>query len=192
MCPGETRKIKYRLVPADATDRNLYWYCGNIPTFNPVGLDQVLTIPATTATGKFLVYEARNAAREVVCRLRVDVVAKGEESDPDEDDLLERLGGVPPVISGYGSGEGAVPAMSLVDDTLSAAVATTVKGIYYTPFVAQSISGPWTAATESWFSDGTAHLFVASTLDPATAKSYPALFLSIVASDTPYAVGEVL
>ena len=74
----KTTKLELR-----TTDRNLYWYCGNMPTFNPVGLDQVLTIPATTATGRFLVYECRNAEREVIGRLRVDVVAKGQESAPD-------------------------------------------------------------------------------------------------------------
>ena len=193
MYPGETRKIKYRLVPADATDRNLYWYCGNMPTFNPVGLDQVLTVPATTATGKFLVYEARNAAREVVCRLRVDVVAKGEESDPDEDDLLGILGGVPPAIAGFeGAGGVAVPALRLEGDDLLASVAVTVEGVYYTAFTAPSLDGPWTAAAGSWLSDGAAHVFAASTLDPATGEPVPALFLAVVASDTPRAAGDPL
>ena len=81
--PGETRKLRCRLSPANASNKNAYWYCGNMPTFNPIGLDQVLTVPATTATGRFLVYECRNAEREVIGRLRVDVVAKGQESAPD-------------------------------------------------------------------------------------------------------------
>ena len=78
MYPGETRKLKYRLFPANASNKNAYWFCGNMPTFNPIGLDQVLTVPATTATGRFLVYECRNAEREVIGHLRVDVVAKGQ------------------------------------------------------------------------------------------------------------------
>ena len=83
MYPGETRKLRCRLSPANASDKNAYWFCGNMSTFNPIGLDQVLTVPATTATGRFLVYECRNAEREVIGRLRVDVVAKGQESAPD-------------------------------------------------------------------------------------------------------------
>ncbi len=75
MRPGESMKLKYRIHPANATDRNLYWFCGNMPTFRPIELDQVLTIPATTKPGEFLVYDARNDARQIVCRLRVDVVA---------------------------------------------------------------------------------------------------------------------
>jgi hypothetical protein len=75
---GETRKLKYRLFPANASNKNAYWFCGNMPTFNPIGLDQVLTVPATTPTGRFLVYECRNAEREVIGHLRVDVVAKGQ------------------------------------------------------------------------------------------------------------------
>ena len=88
MYPGETRKLKYTLVPVNVSDTNLYWYCGNMPTFNPIGLDQVLTVPTTTATGRFLVYEARNRERETICRLRVDVVAKGSESDPDKEAII--------------------------------------------------------------------------------------------------------
>ena len=86
MYPGETRKLKYTIVPTNASDTNLYWYCGNMPTFNPIGLDQALTVPTTTATGRFLVYEARNRERETICRLRVDVVAQGSESDADTED----------------------------------------------------------------------------------------------------------
>ena len=88
MYPGETRKLKYTLVPANVSDANLYWYCGNMPMFNPIGLDQVLTVPTTTATGRFLVYEARNRERETICRLRVDVVSKGSESDPDKEAVI--------------------------------------------------------------------------------------------------------
>ena len=55
-----------------------------MPTFSPIGLDQVLSIPAKTKPGEFLVYDARNDAREIVCRLCVDVVAKGEESEADD------------------------------------------------------------------------------------------------------------
>ena len=84
MYPGESRTLRYRIVPDNATDRNLYWYCGNMPTFNPIGLDQILTVPARTKPGEFLVYDARNSAREIVCRLRVDVVPKGEESEADD------------------------------------------------------------------------------------------------------------
>ncbi len=86
MYPGETRKLKYTLVPANASDTNLYWYCGNTVDFRPIGLDQALTAPSSTATGKFLVYEARNRERETICRLRVDVVAKGSESEADTED----------------------------------------------------------------------------------------------------------
>ncbi len=75
MRPGESMKLKYRIHPANATDRNLYWFCGNMPTFRPIELDQVLSIPAKTKPGEFLVYFARNDARQIVCRLRVDVVA---------------------------------------------------------------------------------------------------------------------
>lgn len=57
-------------------------------TFNPIGLDQVLTVPTTTATGRFLVYEACNRERETICRLRVDVVSKGSESDPDKEAVI--------------------------------------------------------------------------------------------------------
>ncbi len=53
-----------------------------------IGLDQVLTVPTTTATGRFLVYEARNRERETICRLRVDVVSKGSESDPDKEAII--------------------------------------------------------------------------------------------------------
>ena len=81
MVPGETRTLKYRIFPENATDKNLYWYCGNMPTFSPILLDQVLTIPADTKPGDFLVYDARNDAREIICSLRVDVVAKGEEGE---------------------------------------------------------------------------------------------------------------
>ena len=88
MYPGETRKLKYTLVPVNVSATNLYWYCGNMPTFNPIGLDQVLTVPTTTATGRFLVYEARNRERETICRLRVDVVSKGSESDPDKEAVI--------------------------------------------------------------------------------------------------------
>ena len=88
MYPGETRKLKYTLVPVNVSDTNLYWYCGNMPTFNPIGLDQVLTVPTTTATGRCLVYEARNRERETICRLRVDVVSKGSESDPDKEAII--------------------------------------------------------------------------------------------------------
>ena len=84
MYPGESRTLRYRIAPENATDRNLYWYCGNMPTFSPIGLDQVLAIPAKTKPGEFLVYDARNDAREIVCRLRVDVVAKGAESEADD------------------------------------------------------------------------------------------------------------
>ena len=84
MHPGQSRTLKYRIAPENATDRNLYWYCGNMPTFSPIGLDQVLAIPAKTKPGEFLVYDARNSAREIVCRLRVDVVPKGEESEADD------------------------------------------------------------------------------------------------------------
>ena len=86
MHPGETRKLRYTLVPANASDTNLYWYCGNTVDFRPIELDQELIVPSTTAKGKFLVYEARNRERETICRLRIDVVAPGEESDPDGDD----------------------------------------------------------------------------------------------------------
>ncbi len=84
MYPGETRKLKYAFVPANASDTNLYWYCGNTVDFRTIELDQVLTVPSSTATGKYLVYEARNRERETICRLRVDVVAQGRESDPDD------------------------------------------------------------------------------------------------------------
>ena len=84
MCPGESRTLQYRISPENATDRNLYWYCGNMPTFSPILLNQVLTIPATTEPGEFLVYDARNDAREIVCRLRVDVVVRGGENDADD------------------------------------------------------------------------------------------------------------
>ena len=86
MYPGETRKLKYTLVPANASDTNLYWYCGNTVDFRPIGLDQALTAPSSTATGKFLVYDGRNRERETICRLRVDVVAKGSESEADTED----------------------------------------------------------------------------------------------------------
>ena len=75
MRPGESIRLEYRVFPGNATDTNLYWYCGNMPTFSPIGLDQVLSIPAKTKPGEFLVYDARNDARQIVCRLRVDVVA---------------------------------------------------------------------------------------------------------------------
>ena len=74
MRPGESIRLEYRVLPENATDRSLYWYCGNMPTFSPIGLDQVLSIPEKTKPGEFLVYDARNDAREIVCRLRVDVV----------------------------------------------------------------------------------------------------------------------
>jgi hypothetical protein len=83
MVPGETLTLKYRIFPENATDTNLYWYCGNMPTFNPIGLGQVLTVPAKTKPGEFLVYDARNDARAIVCSLRVDVVAKGKEREAD-------------------------------------------------------------------------------------------------------------
>ena len=70
-----TRTLRYRIAPENATDRNLYWYCGNMPTFSPIGLDQILAIPSKTKPGEFLVYDARNDMRQIVCRLRVDVVA---------------------------------------------------------------------------------------------------------------------
>ena len=75
MRPGESIRLEYRVLPGYATDTNLYWYCGNMPTFSPIGLDQVLSIPAKTKPGEFLVYDARNDARQIVCRLRVDVIA---------------------------------------------------------------------------------------------------------------------
>ena len=87
MRPGESMKLEYRINPANATDRNLYWYCGNMPTFRPIELDQVLSIPAKTKPGEFLVYFARNDARQIVCRLRVDVVAP----DPPRAELAREL-----------------------------------------------------------------------------------------------------
>ena len=75
MRPGESIRLEYRVLPGNATDTNLYWYCGNMPTFSPIGLDQVLSIPERTKPGEFLVYDARNDARQIVCRLRVDVIA---------------------------------------------------------------------------------------------------------------------
>ena len=75
MRPGESIRLEYRVFPGNATDTNLYWYCGNIPVFSPIGLDQVLSIPERTKPGEFLVYDARNDARQIVCRLRIDVVA---------------------------------------------------------------------------------------------------------------------
>ena len=75
MRPGESIRLEFRAFPGNATDTNLYWYCGNMPTFSPIGLDQVLSIPERTKPGEFLVYDARNDARQIVCRLRVDVIA---------------------------------------------------------------------------------------------------------------------
>ena len=188
MYPGETRKLKYKLAPANASDTNLYWYCGNMPTFSPVGLDQVLTVPATTATGRFLVYEARNREREVVCRLRVDVVAQGEESDPDEDDLWEKLGGIAPA---FAPAAGA-PALVVEGNMLHASVATTVAGVHYTVFAAESLDGPWSALADSWLSTGGAKTFDLSIIDSATSEPFPALFLVVVASDEPHAAGDPL
>jgi hypothetical protein len=83
MYPGEMRTLKCTVAPANASDTNAYWYCGNMPTFSPIGLDNVLAVPSTTAAGKFLVYECRNVEREILGRLRVDVVAQGSESAAD-------------------------------------------------------------------------------------------------------------
>ncbi|MBQ7721743.1 MAG: hypothetical protein IJT64_02415 [Kiritimatiellae bacterium] len=105
--------------------------------------------------------------------------------------LLERLGGVLPRIGDFTDGNGAaVPAFTVADGEVAVSVPATVAGIYYTAFTAQSLNGPWTAAAESSLSSGGPIRFAFSTLDPSTGKSYPTLFVSIVASDAPYAVGE--
>ena len=375
MYPGETRTLKYSPAPANATDTNLYWYCGNTSDFNPVGLDQVLTVPSATATGKFLVYDGRNRERETICRLRVNVVAHGSESAsdvpdssdppdvpdpldvpdvptvnggwftvdcvaavvsapldysptllgycasnawmeitlpihaseeepafvngelaklyltagsggeagsfrlhtadgwvstsapgvspasggmhtvrfeflkgtatnrmmrckidgitlmsdntewfpmttggdvtgfsifgdgvisnffgrfadtfdgaPDGQAFLERLGGVPPVIGAYTAEGIQVPAITIADGQVGVAVPETVAGIYYTAFVADTLQGPWTAAAASSLSAGGPMRFALSALDPASGRQKPTLFISIVASDAPYAAGAV-
>ena len=188
MYPGETRKLKYTLVPVNVSDTNLYWYCGNMPTFNPIGLDQVLTVPTTTATGCFLVYEARNRERETICRLRVDVVAQGNESDPDEDDpdVAELLGGKLPCIAGYTSGGKTVPALVLENGVLSASVAETVSGVYYTAFTSATLDRKTFTAKESLPGTGEPIQFE---LDVGDA---PSQFLIVVASSAPIEVGAPL
>ena len=188
MYPGETRKLKYTLVPVNVSDTNLYWYCGNMPTFNPIGLDQVLTVPTTTATGRFLVYEARNRERETICRLRVDVVAQGNESDPDEDDpdIAELLGGKLPCIAGYTSGGKTVPALVLEDGVLSASVAGTVSGVYYTAFTSATLDRKTFTAKKSLPGTGEPIQFA---LDVGDA---PSQYLIVVASSAPIVEGAPL
>ena len=188
MYPGETRKLKYTPVPVNVSDTNLYWYCGNMPTFNPIGQDQVLTVPTTTATGRVLVYEARNRERETICRSRVDVVAQGNESDPDEDDpdIAELLGGKLPCIAGYTSGGKTVPALVLEDGVLSASVAGTVSGVYYTAFTSATLDRKTFTAKKSLPGTGEPIQFA---LDVGDA---PSQYLIVVASSAPIVVGAPL
>lgn len=82
MYPGQSRQLKCRIEPENASDTNAYWYCGN-NEFNIIGTDNVLTIPASLATGRFLVYNCRNVEREGIGNLKVFVVAQGSESEED-------------------------------------------------------------------------------------------------------------
>lgn len=80
MYPGQSLTIQSSVLPDNATDKTVYWYCGNMPTFNAVSRDNKLSVPAETQPGRFLVYTGRNAEREIIVELRVDVVEKGKET----------------------------------------------------------------------------------------------------------------
>ena len=84
VCPGQVLTLKGHLEPENASDPNQYWYCGNTVDFNRIGGDSILTIPATTAVGRFLVYECRNLERETIGKVKVIVVAEGEETQLEE------------------------------------------------------------------------------------------------------------
>ncbi|MGN0854544.1 MAG: S8 family peptidase [Kiritimatiellia bacterium] len=107
--PGQSVTLKCHLEPATATDTNIYWYCGNTTDFNRIGSDNVLTIPSTTAVGRFLVYECRNLERESIGKVKVIVVSQGEETQLDEtssgDDSGDDSGGGSGGDSGDDSGD---------------------------------------------------------------------------------------
>ena len=84
MYAGQSLNLKCSIVPANASDTNTYWYCGNAD-FNRIDTDNVLTIPQSLPTGRFLVYMCLNAEREVIGRIRVDVVDQGQETQFAED-----------------------------------------------------------------------------------------------------------
>ena len=109
-----------------------------------------------------------------------------EPLDSDEA-ILKKLGGVLPVIAGYTDATGGrVPAIVQTPEGFSASVKTTVAGLYYTAFVAESLEGPFRASAASSLSTGDPLTFLVETGDA------PQMFLKIVVSGRPVAPGKVL
>ena len=100
--------------------------------------------------------------------------------------LEELLGGKLPRIAGYTSGGKTVPALVLENGVLSASVAETVSGVYYTAFTSATLDRKTFTAKESLPGTGEPITFE---LEVGEASSQ---FLIVVASSAPIVVGAPL
>ena len=100
--------------------------------------------------------------------------------------LEELLGGKLPRIAGYTSGGKQVPALVLENGVLSASVAETVSGVYYTAFTSATLDRKTFTAKASVLGNGEPILFELEVGDA------PSQFLIVVASSAPIAVDTPL
>ena len=95
--------------------------------------------------------------------------------------LEELLGGKLPRIAGYTSGDRQMPAIAIEDGVLTASVAETVSGVYYTAFTSATLDRKSFTAKESVLGTGEPITFELEVGDS------PSQFLVVVASSAPIA-----